>query len=499
MQEIKHSPLPNINSFKHSNISYNVGHPINVGRSFTINFTDETNKEITYTVKFKELVDHFHKLSQTTSDKDSIKEIYIKLKVINQDANHALRKQSNWYKFRTCVHRLSNLFRKDHDVILDEILTKKGIDLPKTTTWYDDIIHNISDDYRSLGFFSKNLQAYKANSIAITHQKLSGKHPELKLMNKNYNGNQTEMISFTMQGLSIIASYLKQKHQIENLFVCDSLDAFQEKLKEIANNPNNTRASFVIPLKGMGRQYSLVPDNQHKATIGVEKKDGKLKIIYLDGQPSPVNKDILKKPAKHLKTLRDAGFATPVFWCINQCMLDDVEIYQSIIKREYGAYGCETIALRDAVDFLKCPDFFDKIKYSGTPDISNIAEVNFLPARFMKTTQSRTVLKKYIKAHPEESTESIAKAKSGTTTLKKSLKKNTAIGIDSHGNCKKQNHYVSFRSYKYHAMALEAMNSLTTDQLKEVIGDTFISINHPDMEDEPKTLHDLYTHFWNKS
>lgn len=488
----------NIQSFSEATITHHVGKPNRVGRTFTINFTNETGEKVSTTVKFKELVDQFRKLSKHADSEDSIKQAYIKLKIVNQDANRILRKQSGWYKFRTSIHQLSNIFRKDHDFLLDRALTKKSIDLPKTTAWHDDIIAKLPD-YNSLSGFSRSVQVKKAKDIAKTYDKLALKHADLHLMNDNLSGDKT-LVSFTMQGLSIIASYLKQKHKVENLFVCDSLEAFQDQLKIIADSPNDMRASFVIPLKGMGKHYYYVPANQHKATICVEKKDEKLKIIYLDGQPAPVMNDLLKKSASELKGLNDGGFATPIFWCIDQCDLKgDVELFQSTVKREYGAYGCETIALRDAVDFLKSPDFFDKIKCKAEPSIPEIAEVDFLPSRFMKTTQSRTALKQYMKDYPEEAKAPIETARSGTKTLKKSLKSNTETGYDKEGFRKRQNHYVSFRSYKYHAMGLEAMNSMTTDQLKEVIADTFISIKHPKMQGEPKTLHDLYTNFWNHS
>lgn len=486
----------NIQSFSEASITHHVGKPNRVGRSFTINFTNETGNKISTTVKFKELVDHFRKLSKQGDREDSIKQAYSKLKIVNQDANRILRKQSGWYKFRTSIHQLSNIFRKDHDFLLDRTLTKKSIDLPKTTTWHDEIIAKIPD-YNSLAGFSRSVQIDKANSIANTYQNLAAKHPDLKLMGTNLSGGKS-MISFTMQGLSIIASYLKQKHHLENLYVCDSLDAFQDHLRQIANSDNDTRASFVIPLKEMGKQFLFVPDNQHKATIGVEKKDGKLKIIYLDGDPQPIQNDLLNKSPLELKDLVDGGFSAPVFWCISQCHLKgDVELFHSTVKREYGPYGCETIALRDAVGFLKYPNFFEKIKFKPDPSIPEIAEVNFLPACFMKTTQSRTALKRYMKDNPSEATAPIETARSGSKTLEESLKSNTKTGYGKSGARKKQNHYVSFKSYKYHTMALEAMNTMTSDELKTQINETFISIKHPEMQREPQNLHDLYTHFWN--
>lgn len=488
-----------IQSFSDATISYNVGKPNGVGRSFTINFTNATGDKVTTTVKFKELVDQFCKLSKKSDSEDSIKQAYSKLKTVNQDANRILGKQSGWYKFRTSFHRLSNIFRKDHDVLLDRALSKKSIELPKTTTWYDDIIAKLPD-YRSLSGFSRSLQVSKAANIEKTYQRLAAKHPELTLMGVNFSRNKA-MVSFTMQGLSIIASYLKQKHQVENLFVCDSLEAFQAQLKQIADSPNDIRASLVIPLKGMGKGSSKKPSYQHKAIVAVEKKDGKLKIIYLDGEPGPVEKELLEKSPHELKSLEKGGYSTPVFWCINQCQIKgEVELFQSNVKREYGAYGCETIALRDAVDFLKSPDFFDKIKCKADPAIPEIAEVDFLPARFMKTTQSRTVLKQYMEDNPEKARAPIETARSGAKSLKKTFKRNTAMGYDKNGTRRKQNHYVSFRSYKYHAMGLEAMNSMTTDELKAVIADTFIKVDHPVMKrNQPKTLHDLYTHYWNHS
>lgn len=476
MPKLNPSLPSSIHSFAEAKITYNVGKPNHAGRTFTIGFKNENGEDVTTTVKFKELVDHFHKLSKHADGKELI-DTYVKLKKVNRDANRALGKESGWYQIKTGFHRLSNLFRKNHDVLLDKALKNKTIE----ANW--DYIKAKLPDYRSLSGFSRSAQVDKAEGIAKTYEKLAAKHPDLKLMNKNLSGDRS-MVSFTMQGLSIIASYLKQKHHLENLFVCDSLDAFQEQLKQIDESPNDMRASFVIPLKGMGKAYKFVPPNQHKATIGVEKKDGKLKIIYLDGQPEDVKADVLKKSPEELKNLVDGRFATAAIWCINQCELKDVEIYQSMVKREYGAYGCETIALRDAVDFLQSHDFFDRIQSTSKKD--EINQVTFLPAQFMKPTQSRTALKKYLKDNPDED-------------LKLSLEKNTAMGRDKTGSRRKQNHYVSFRSYKYHVMALEAVNTLPTDKLKEKINDTFLQVPPTKMKHGvPTTLQHLYTHFWDR-
>lgn len=492
----------NIKSFNKSTISISVGsinkkNIISAGRSFTINFKRTDGTTASTIVPFKELENQFKLLSKTCDDKKSIKKIYIKLKTANQDADRILKKQTYWYQFKTWFHRLSNLFKQNHDVRLNQILIDKNIKIKETDIqpWYDYLIHRMPN-VTSLCCFTDSLQSL-GEKVKNRYQELTSLHPKLSLMSTNIAGRNppTAMLSFTMQGLAIIGSYLKEKHHVEHFYVCDSMEAFQAQLKKLADGPD-CKASFVIPTRDMGVNARRIPENQHKTAVCIEKIDGQIKIALIEGEPKGITEHILKLNPDQLKTLKQPRDDTSVIWCIYKSGIDlnNVKLYRSISKREFGAYGCETIALRDAIDFLKTPDFFSTVQYHKLPINPNIQEIVALPPAFMKSTQSKTALQQYFKNNPSLANQSYQKSRSGSATLSETVNRNTFPGYDSKGKLKMQNHYVSFRSFKYHMMALQAMEDLSSYELEKIINNTLITVDRSSAD--INTLHYYFKNHW---
>lgn len=338
----------------------------------------------------------------------------------------------------------------------------------------------------------------RACLVIDRYQELKVNHPDLQLMAPNYglNGN---FISFSMQGLAVIASDLKQKHHLEHLYVCDSVEAFQDKLLEMSN-AEDFKASFVIPARALSWSWSRVQESQHKASVLVEKKEGKLKIVYMDSEPREVNESLLSKEVSalsHLDTEEGSpSFAT--FWAITHSGIDmnNVELSRFIHKREHANLGCETFALKDAVAFLKTDNFSDKVVRAPTPEGSSISPIIALPADFMKTAQSMSQIQKYMQDYPALANQNLVtrSAAKSPRTLQQAVQQRTAKGYNKNGKLVDQNHYTSAFSLKYHRMLLESMEQMETEELKDKINSTFVFKERPlqNRGETPKTMNDMF-------
>lgn len=348
----------------------------------------------------------------------------------------------------------------------------------------------------------------RAQMIKDTYSDLQAKHPGLKLMTKNYGleapkGSAGLWLSFNMRGLSLIASELKAKHQLNHLYVCESLEAFQSKLLEISQTEGNLKASLIVPTSALSKSARHVPESQHKSSVCIEKKDGKLRMMYMDSQPAYVDEPIVVEKIAKLKNLSihtgNASFM--VFWAIYHSGIDlsQVELSRFIDKREHAYFGCETFALKDSVAFLRTKNFFEKIvkrpKQSGVA----IREVIALPADFMKTAQSLTQIEKYVKDYPALANQNLIRREGRSArTLQQAVKLRTKKGYNKQHQPVDQNHYVSTFSVKYHKMLLDSMASLKTKALQNKIDSTFVSVERPLLKqgETPKTMHDLFNK-WN--
>lgn len=376
--------------------------------------------------------------------------------------------------------------------------------------WYEAVIQMVKEKvkYRDISTITQQIQENYVDKVKKNYGELAKKHTTLDLMGENYGLGFC--ISFKMQGLSLIGSYLKQKHQLQNLYVCDSLEAFQHELYEllkVSQSKTDIKAAFVISTRGLVPSKGYMPENQHKATVCIEKLNGKLHIIYLDSEPKEVNEELLKMDISRFKDRdedkMDDGSSFAVFWAIYHSGVDieKAELFQFIKTREHAHYGCETFALKDAVAFLKTDRFLAKVKCNRKSG-DKIGVIPTLPPQFMKTTQSMDQLTEYCEKNQRLANELIPRSPGSTKpslTLSDIVKNNTRKGYNSKGELVDQNHYVSMISLKYHLMALKAMEVMSTEQLEKVIAETFVSVERPELKEgqEPKNVHQLYQ-YWSK-
>lgn len=381
----------------------------------------------------------------------------------------------------------------------DEVISFEG------KIWYEEVLNKI-DGYKNISNITRQMEIDYIEKVKQSYQWLILKHPTLDLMGGNYalSGN-IFCLSFKMQGLALIASYLKDKHQLEHLYVCDSLEAFQSQLLQLSQSEEDLKAALVISTRGLSKYNTWVPENQHKATVCIEKVNGKLKIFHLDSQPFDVDENLLKENASELKEIREmSSFA--VFWAIYHSGIDveNAEFYRYTKTREHAGYGCETFALKDAVAFLKTDNFLERVKLGTTSDESIIQLITELPPQFMKTTQSLTQLEKYENENPELANEEIPKSPGSekvSMTLHDVIQKYTRKGYDKNMQLVDQNHYTSIFSLKYHLMVLKAMQMMSTAQLEEVIAETFVAVERPSLKtgEEPQNIHQLYEYWAQQS
>jgi hypothetical protein len=212
--------------------------------------------------------------------------------------------------------------------------------------------------------------------------------------------------SLWMAGVALIAAYLAEKKHVEGLFVCESLEAFSTRLKEIALNPSNQRCVLIIPTVQPGLR--LDPNfPQHKVAVCIEKKEGKLTIALLESEPLPgVNKDI---DPTHLtdniwEKLDDPyGFNNQelAFRAIlKACRHAKIQarLFHSEAERQ-KTYGCEVFAIQDALSFLEDPDFFSRIVCSDkkikVDEEFQIERIIRLPPENMRGVQSFKLFEDY--------------------------------------------------------------------------------------------------------
>lgn len=348
----------------------------------------------------------------------------------------------------------------------------------------------------------------RAQVVKKTYFDLQEKHPGLELMTKNLglqtpNGGQGLWLSFNMRGLSVVASELKAKHQLEHLYVCESLEALQSKLLEISKSEADVKAAMIVPTRYLVSWAKNTPESQHKSTVCVEKKDGKLKIMYIDSQPQDVDETLVKKPISELENLDGGeGHASfMAFWAIYHSGIDmsKVELSRFMHTREHAHFGCETFALKDSVAFLKTDNFFDKVVKDPTPRGSKIGQVIGLPADFMKTTQSLAQVEKYAQEYPALAKQNLVRRDGKTPrTLQEAVKIRTKKGYNKHNQKVDQNHYTTMFSLKYHKMLLDAMANMETQAIKNKIDSTFVHVERPLLKhgETPKTINDLFNK-WN--
>lgn len=280
-----------------------------------------------------------------------------------------------------------------------------------------------------------------------------------------------------MPGVALVASYLSEKKKLKGLHVCENLESLSEQIQKIQLNPSDQKYAFVVGT--VLSQNHFEPNfPQHKVTVCIEKKDGKLNIALLDSEPIPgINKEI---SPDHLKgKLWEGHFNSQeiVYRAIlAACKKTNCQarLLHSQVLREIS-YGCEVFALQDGIAFLRDPEFFNRIKCSKNKTVKidekyEIEAIDFLPPEYMIGSQSSKIIEDYKKQGGQFDKILPGKKKS----LQNYLDAYQLEGIDNYGKKKKQNHYITNKIFKYLNFALLSLKHSSPSAVDEIINKTLI-------------------------
>ncbi|MBP7074227.1 MAG: hypothetical protein KBA81_02455 [Rhabdochlamydiaceae bacterium] len=296
-------------------------------------------------------------------------------------------------------------------------------------------------------------------------------------------------ICMQMPGVAIIGTYLRRKHGLANLFVCASMEAFQNKLNEISRMKGNIRMAMIVP--GWTMPGSTKVEAEHKIPICVEKIGHEVKIAFLDSlgcDPS----DEIDSFYQNANDLEE-GLETVLHY-IHNSSLDkkNTQVYCCSVDRQRQDFGCETFSLKDAVSFLRDPHFFDKIvttplQVESKNNQMTFFEIHLLPPSFMKGTQSFKKLDCYFIMYPitqaSEELKDDPELQQEIAKVKQSIN-NHIIHISYENDPTKngteiQNHYNQHRSLKYHLILLNALKSTPAKELQAIISETLLETRRP--------------------
>ena len=339
----------------------------------------------------------------------------------------------------------------------------------------------------------------------------------------------------TMRGVAVAAVYLKQKHQIEHLYVCKSLEDFQIELEKFSQDPKLLKASFIICVRGYMHE-SIGFEARHKVAIGVEKLEGKLFICVFD----PMNistlgmnelSSILPASANDL----EKGYIKPgldLLWYIVRCKLDweNTVLGLSGVSRQKGG-GCESFALRDAVCFMRNPKFSQEtiwgsqfVFHDGRFEKAwiHMCVIDYLPPEFMKVSENTLDIEHYLVNHPLASRPLLLSSSSTKKLLAsrfvdgenpkqylfqsvlkhivfdkkiEAIRTTTESTAHTYSDTKREtNLLIRKRSIKYHTIVALAFAFLPHEELNKQIEKTFCATYRSDFEkgQEPKTINDLH-------
>lgn len=375
-------------------------------------------------------------------------------------------------------------------------------DLP----WWKNIQHAIArDQYRKV---DRHTNIHKMNvAYERSTKKLLSTHKDEMISNKfmgnNFRSGFLEW-SLKMPAVALIATYLSEKHHLNGLYVCQTIEAFSEKLGELSKSQNNTRAALIVPVRGYDSDLpDQLPAAQHKMAILVEKKNGILKIAVPDYFWKPEKKPNIRWNNIQLSALEllqsnnrlgDLSIYEELLWNIVHSEVDKekTELYLANTKRE-TSYGCETFSLRDGVSFLECPDFFDQIKTVKSNDMTQslgmaTSVMTASPPQFMKGTQSIKTIQNYLTENPDFAAQRFVRRHIEKPTTEWNLQECLAAHTVT-----EQNHYISWRSYKYHLIAEKALELMSDVELRQAISRTLISENEASLKEgeSPRTIAQL--------
>lgn len=227
----------------------------------------------------------------------------------------------------------------------------------------------------------------------------------------------------SMEGLEHLASYLSTKHSLpkENFIVCKTLNDLQEELVKFQKNvaeKGTFKRAFVVGTHSSQwwgqAQDGTIPSRtaafaQHIFTIGVEIRDKSMHVVLLEpmqrnGNQTIDSRNIGLEPFYDSKPHTEQERVLSHIFNRGAVDLNKATIYHLEENRELFN-GCWVFALKDAVTFLKTPDFF---RSESIPSISikgrNLRKIPKLPIQFMMIAQNNgEEFEKYLKDHPNES------------------------------------------------------------------------------------------------
>lgn len=300
--------------------------------------------------------------------------------------------------------------------------------------------------------------------------------------------------SMWMPGVALLAAYMAEKKNVQGLYVCETLESLSRKINEINLNPENQRCALVVGVfpSGWKKEYPEHFDPnfpQHKITVCVEKKNGKLSIAVLDAFPDPEanNREInpahlkpalINKPSLWKGYMQDDNFNTQelafraiLLGCRN--LKGKVRLLHSQVFRE-KSYGCELFAIQDAIDFLKNPTFFnavicEKKLVSINPKYA-IESIKRLPVEHMRGTQSFNLIKDFQKNGGDLNENIPGKQKS----LGEYIRKCTLLSNTPNGKRKMQNHYMTKKTFKAIRFLELCYKKFSVKQIEAIIKETLI-------------------------
>ncbi len=259
----------------------------------------------------------------------------------------------------------------------------------------------------------------------------------------------------SLEGIAVLAEHLSVKHDVEGLYVCKNLRAFQEKLGQLKVSTEDVRLAFVVSTHGSYKNNKKLEDNnQHKVCVAFERKNHHIKIailetfsFYPNEKVNPENVNLIESSSYNEKELVCSYIHAVNF------PADQVTVYVSSVTRQYGS-GCSVFALKDGIAFLEDPNFFNTIIPSneerGTPN--NPFTITRLPPCFMKPTQGRNEIKRYLDVDPNQ-------------RLKQGIARHFIEG---------QNEMIDNRVYKYKLYLLRCLRTKSDAEIEEMIGKRLI-------------------------
>lgn len=313
----------------------------------------------------------------------------------------------------------------------------------------------------------KDVQEIEATKIKNAYEDRSFicRHPPLGNI-YNVPGN----FNLWMPGVAIVAAHLAKKKNVEGLLVCQSLETLADKIEEIGKNPADQKVALIVGTNSSGPHNPHTNFPQHKVTVCVEKKEGKLTIALLDTQPMEGNKEI--DPSKATEEIWSGYRKNPQFNCQEL-------VYRAIYKglREaqtearllhsqvhvQNSFGCVAFALKNGISFLRRSDFFDQISVDSSHPIEVIKQ---LPPEFMRGAQSTQILNRY-KMEGGRFDQPFPGTKK---TLQMSLDKHLILG----SNQKLQNHYITKKSFKYLKFAAIALDKFKAKEIEAIVSKTLL-------------------------